>query len=79
MLDLELVMEERCSSEAALLYPVNAVRNRALMNVKTEVRWEHAGFAGASLWLLWLCFELGQPPLHVCPLHVWRAQQERKL
>ena len=37
MLDLELVSEERCSSQAALQYPVNAVRNRALMNVKTEV------------------------------------------
>ena len=36
-LDLELVSEERCTGEQAVLYPANAVRNRALRMARTEV------------------------------------------
>ncbi|KAL4420519.1 hypothetical protein ABPG75_010175 [Micractinium tetrahymenae] len=36
ILDLEVVVEERCERYAAMLYPANAARNRALVNTKTE-------------------------------------------
>lgn len=37
VLDLEVVVEERCFREAATLYPANAVRNRALMLAETDI------------------------------------------
>lgn len=36
ILDLEVVVEERCERYAAMLYPANAARNRALVNARTE-------------------------------------------
>lgn len=36
ILDLEVVVEERCERYAAMLYPANAARNRALVNTKTD-------------------------------------------
>lgn len=36
-LDLEVVSEERCTPDKAKLYPANSLRNKALLNVKTEV------------------------------------------
>jgi len=36
VLDLEVVVEERCFREPATLYPANAVRNRALMLAQTD-------------------------------------------
>ena len=47
ILDLEVVSEERCTREEAMLYPANACRNRALTLAQTEVR--HG--AGGSLTL----------------------------
>lgn len=38
ILDLEVVVEERCERYAAMLYPANAARNRALVNTKTGAR-----------------------------------------
>ena len=35
ILDLEVVVEERCERYAAMLYPANAARNRALVNART--------------------------------------------
>ena len=37
ILDLEVVSEERCTREEAMLYPANACRNRALALAQTEV------------------------------------------
>eukprot|EP00887_Chlorella_sp_A99_P004369 scaffold15.g4369.t1 len=36
ILDLEVVVEERCERQPAMLYPANAVRNRALLRAETE-------------------------------------------
>jgi hypothetical protein len=44
ILDLEVVVEERCERYAAMLYPANAARNRALVNSKT------GGLAGWPVW-----------------------------
>lgn len=35
ILDLEVVVEERCERYAAMLYPTNALRNRAIVNAET--------------------------------------------
>lgn len=37
ILDLELVVEERCTFEQATLYPTNAVRNRALVMTRSDI------------------------------------------
>lgn len=37
ILDLEVVAEERCTAELATLYPTNAVRNRALINSRSDI------------------------------------------
>lgn len=37
ILDLEIVAEERCTDELATLYPTNAVRNRALINSRSDI------------------------------------------
>eukprot|EP00890_Picochlorum_soloecismus_P000346 jgi/Picsp_1/1311/NSC_04792-R1_glycosyltransferase-like protein large1-like len=37
ILDLEVVAEERCTSELATLYPTNGVRNRALINSRSDI------------------------------------------
>ncbi len=37
ILDLELVVEERCTFEQATLYPTNAVRNRALLMSRSDI------------------------------------------
>lgn len=37
ILDMEVVAEERCSNDAATLYPANAVRNRALLMAQSDV------------------------------------------
>jgi len=37
ILDMEVVAEERCSNDLAILYPTNAVRNRALLTAQSDV------------------------------------------
>lgn len=37
ILDMEVVVEERCSNDLASMYPTNAVRNRALFIAQTEI------------------------------------------
>ncbi len=37
IIDIELVVEERCSFEQATLYPTNAVRNRALIMSRSDI------------------------------------------
>eukprot|EP00889_Picochlorum_renovo_P002712 jgi/Picre1/29742/NNA_005124.t1 len=37
LIDIELVVEERCTFEQATLYPTNAVRNRALLMSRSDI------------------------------------------
>lgn len=46
ILDLEVVVEERCDRYSAMLYPANAARNRALVNAATG-GWMGVGWGGA--------------------------------
>ena len=48
---LELVSEEVGSAQLSSLYPFNALRNHALLLVKTEVRLDQA----LRLFSAWLC------------------------
>lgn len=50
-LTLELVSEEVASAQLSSLYPFNALRNHALLLVKTEVRLDW-GLGLFNAWLL---------------------------